>query len=160
MAAEPGFDPLQVIRALNAHGVDFMIVGGFAVAAHGVVRATRDLDLVVDRGLGNAERLSAALSDLGAESATEPSAELTPELLARRADRLLATRFGDVHLLRDVPGLPTFRELLPGTQIELEGERVLVCSLADLRRAKSAAGRAKDLVDLAELDELHGPETS
>jgi hypothetical protein len=56
MAAERAFDPEAILRALNAHGVRYVVIEGFAVAAHGVVRATADLDVVVERSWENAAR--------------------------------------------------------------------------------------------------------
>ena len=70
MAAEAAFDPEPILRALNGHAVEYVVVGGFAVAAHGVVRATADLDLVVERSWQNAGRLADALQELEAADAT------------------------------------------------------------------------------------------
>lgn len=46
MSHEPAFAPERLVAALNGAGADYVIVGGLAVGAHGVVRATRDLDVV------------------------------------------------------------------------------------------------------------------
>ena len=56
MADDPPFEPEHVIAALNAAGIGYVIVGGLAVGAHGVVRATRDLDLVPDQEPRKARR--------------------------------------------------------------------------------------------------------
>jgi hypothetical protein len=154
MVAEATFDPEGMLRALNAHAVRYVVVGGFAVAAHGVIRATADLDLVVDRSWSNATALAAALGDLEAESITEPGMELTADVLARRADRRLLTSHGQLHLLNEVAGVPPYAELAPGAVIDLDGEAIPVCTLDDLLRMKGAAGRDKDRVDLAELEAL------
>jgi len=61
------FAPERVVGALNGAGVGYVIVGGIAVAAHGVVRATRDLDLVPEPAASNLSLLADTLSDLGAE---------------------------------------------------------------------------------------------
>lgn len=156
MGAEAAFDPVALLRVLNRHEVQYVVVGGFAAAAHGVVRATRDLDVVVERSWDNAARLASALGELDARSVTEPGADLDQEALVRRADRRLETRFGELHVLHEVPGVPRFSGLTAEV-IEVDGETMQVCSLDDLRRMKRAAGRDKDRVDLAELDELHGP---
>lgn len=52
---------LDVLAALEAEGVDYAVFGGLAMAAHGLDRATRDLDLFVDPDEGNVERLRRAL---------------------------------------------------------------------------------------------------
>jgi len=156
VAAEPGFDPEPILRTLNAHDVAYVVVGGFAVAAHGVVRATADLDLVIERSWQNASRLAAALLELEAEDATAASTPLSAEVLVRRADRKFQTNRGAVHLLNEVEGVPLYRELVPPDEVQLGSESFPVAGLADLRRMKRAAGRLKDRVDLEELDALHG----
>lgn len=155
---DEAFEPEAILRALNAHGVEYVVVGGFAVAAHGVIRATADLDLVVDRGWRNATRLAAALDELGARDASAGNASPVPEVLVRRADHRFSTKHGDLHLLSDVAGVPDYRDLLPAHELTLGEHTVPVSTLADLRRMKRAARRPKDEIDLAELDELHGPE--
>jgi hypothetical protein len=78
--------------------------------------------------------------------------------LVRRADRKLSTRHGAVHVLHEVGGVPGFRELGSPELIRLGDQTVPVANLADLRHMKRATDRPKDRVDLAELDELHGPD--
>ncbi len=48
MNDDQAFDPEAILAAFNGHGVEYVVVGGLAVAAHGVVRATADLDVVGD----------------------------------------------------------------------------------------------------------------
>jgi hypothetical protein len=158
MAAEPSFDPEAILRALNDHDVRYVVIGGFAVAAHGVVRATADLDVVVERSWENAAHMAGALEALGAHDVEEPDLPLNREVLVRRADRRFDTVFGQLHVLHEVAGVPSYGELTPAEVIEVGGERVPVVALDDLRRMKRAAGRDKDRVDLAELDALHGGE--
>jgi len=55
---DPTFAPEEIVAALNAGEVAYVIVGGIAVAAHGVVRATADLDLVPEASAENLERLA------------------------------------------------------------------------------------------------------
>ena len=68
----------DLLAAFNARGVEFLIVGAHALAAHGLVRATKDLDVWVRPDVGNAERVFAALADFGA-----PLQDLTVDDLAR-----------------------------------------------------------------------------
>jgi hypothetical protein len=65
--SEPTFEPERLVAALNTAGVAYVIVGGIAVAAHGVVRATADLDLVPEPSGENLDLLARTLADLGAE---------------------------------------------------------------------------------------------
>lgn len=155
MAAEAAFDPEAIVRALNRHEVRYVVVGGFAVAAHGVVRATADLDVVVERSWDNAGALATALGKLNARNLAEPDLPLTSEVLVRRADRRFETDAGALHVLNEVAGVPPYGDL-SHELIEVGDEPVPVATLDALRAMKQAAGRDKDRLDLAELDELHG----
>jgi hypothetical protein len=75
------FEPEAVVAALNGAGVRYVVVGGLAAGAHGVVRATRDLDLVPDPTKANMEVLAFTLAALGAEHPI--GGPLTAESLAR-----------------------------------------------------------------------------
>ena len=153
MGAETAFDPEAIARTLNRHRVRYVVVGGFAVAAHGVVRATANLDVVVERSWDNARALATALEDLDARSAAE--LPLTSEVLVRRADRRFDTAAGALHVLNEVAGAPPYGELAHEL-IELGGEPIPVATLDALRAMKRAAARDKDRLDPAELDALHG----
>jgi hypothetical protein len=74
VSAEERFDPERIVATLNEEGVRYVIVGGLAVGAHGVVRATRDIDIVPDQAPRNMAQLALALTQLGGEHLTPPSA--------------------------------------------------------------------------------------
>lgn len=61
------FHPEELMDALVAGGVHFILIGGLAVGVHGVVRATRDMDIVPDPDPANLTRLAAVLGELDAE---------------------------------------------------------------------------------------------
>jgi len=153
MADEPSFDPVEIFRVLNRHGVAYVVVGGYAVAAYGVIRATEDLDVVVDQSWSNAGRLGPALEELEATDATGAKTPLTTEVLVRRVDRLFNTRHGTLHILNQVGTVPPYAQLVPAQEVDIEGERVSVATRDQLRVMKTGTGRLKDAVDLAELDE-------
>lgn len=119
------------------------------------MRATRDLDIVTDRSWNAAQRLADALRGLDAQPANDPSITWVPEVLARPINVRISTRHGDLHLLNATAGIPTYAEL-EHTTILVEDLRIEVASLSALRDMKRAAGRPKDLVDLEELDAVHG----
>lgn len=153
---ESRFAPSRLVAALNAGDVAYVIVGGLAVAAHGVVRATRDLDLVPEPSAHNLERLANVLSGLGAEHPVEDA--LTGADLARPVSFKLQTVYGDVQVLNRMPAIPPYGELVKtAVPVDFGEDSAVVCSLADLRSMKAASGRPRDLTDLAELEELHGP---
>ncbi len=103
------FAPERIVAALNDAGIAYVIVGGIAVAAHGVVRATRDLDLVPEPDVANLELLAETLSDLGAEHPVDDS--LTGSSLARPVSFKLATRHGTVQVLNRMPAIPPYARL-------------------------------------------------
>ena len=160
MGADDRFEPERIVDALNSGGVRYVIVGGLAVGAHGVIRATRDLDLVPDVEPANMDRLARVLSDLGGRHPI--SEELTGTDLARPVSMKIQTTPGEVHVLNRMPGTPAFHELdADRLLVEIAaGVEAPICSLAHLRQMKRASERPRDAVDLAELDELHGQEPS
>jgi len=157
MSTEPVFEPDRLVAALNAARIEYVIVGGLAVGAHGVVRATRGLDLAAARDRQNMDRLAECLHALGGEHPIEGA--LTGAALVRPASFKVQTKHGDVQVLNRMAGVPTFAELQRDQiHVEIASDAIApVCSLAHLRAMKLAAGRPRDRVDLAELAELHGP---
>ncbi len=157
MSAEPVFAPERVVAALNAAEVDYVIVGGLAAGAHGVVRATRDLDIVAAPDHGNMHRLAECLQRIGGEHPIQ--GPLTGAALSKPASFKVQTQHGEVQVLNRMAGVPGFPELRRDQiRVELAPDVIApVCSLAHLRDMKRAAGRPRDQVDLAELAELHGP---
>jgi hypothetical protein len=154
---EERFEPEAVIAALNHAGVRYVVVGGLAAGAHGVVRATRDLDLVPAPEVENLGALARALTELGAQHPIQD--DLTAENLAAAASIQFQTKHGEVHVLNRMPGAPPFGELeAQALSVEIEPDTSApVCSLDHLRQMKRASDRPRDQVDLQELDELHGP---
>ena len=154
---EPEFDAVAIIRALNDHGVDYIVVGGFAVAAWGVIRATEDLDIVIDQSWDNAARLAKALTELEAQHSTDATTPLTQETLVRRENRLFNTKHGQIHILNHVGKVPSYGELLPAQLVEVDDQRVRVATKDQLRSMKTETGRPKDAFDLGELGEADSP---
>src|ERR687896_340489 len=97
MSAEPVFEPDRVVAALNAAGVEYVIVGGLAMGAHGVVRATRDVDIVAAPDRRNMDRLAECLRTLGGEHPIE--GPLTGTALVRPASFKVQTKHGEVQVL-------------------------------------------------------------
>ncbi|MFN8112071.1 MAG: nucleotidyl transferase AbiEii/AbiGii toxin family protein [Solirubrobacterales bacterium] len=135
--------------------VDFVLVGGLAVAAHGFVRATEDVDLVYATTSTSCERFASALADLGAEVAfadsPEPDSGITGEWLAAGGHFRFSTDGGPLDALSAVHGLD-YEELASRAVGSSLGDLdLLICSYEDLIAMKSAGGRDRDEIDLAEL---------
>ena len=157
------FDPGDLIIALSTAKVDYVVIGGFAVGAHGFPRATKDLDVVPAGETENLEKLAAVLATLGAahhepgdfDPSEFPYDPLDPDQLALGGNFLLATTAGRLDVMQWVPGIDADRAydvLAPqAISVPFRGVTVRVCSLAHLRQMKEAAGRPQDLVDLENL---------
>jgi hypothetical protein len=149
------------IRALLAElteaGVEFILIGGVAVAAHGYVRATEDVDIVPDPLPGNLERVATTLVRMDARLLLAPNVPLGErERRALLNGRSLSveTRHGPLDVVQLVPGVPQYDELAADSvEANLLGVPVRVCSLARLREMKRARGQTQDLADLEHLPE-------
>ncbi|HEX3174425.1 MAG TPA: hypothetical protein VHQ43_09435 [Solirubrobacterales bacterium] len=150
----------ELIAALARHGVEYVVIGGVAAQVHGHRRTTMDLDLTPDPEPENLRRLGAALTELEArprDDRREPK-EIPvgdPERLAAAAIvPPLLTRHGQLHILKEPKGARDFEQMRRAALVvELDGSEVAIVSLDDLIRMKRAAGRARDLADIAALSE-------
>lgn len=150
------FDLRALAAALHGRQVEFVVVGGVAVGAHGYLRATRDLDVVPRPTPENLRLLARALVDI---DATLPLADgrrfdVPRDLprLERRANMTLETRHGGIDVIQRGPGVPSFDTLdSSAVDADLLGVPVRIVSLEHLRAMKQAAGRAQDRADLENL---------
>jgi predicted nucleotidyltransferase len=144
-----------LLQRLRDADVEYVIVGGLAVIAHGHARATLDLDVCYARTPENLRRLAGALAPIHPRLRGAP-----PELpflwdeatLRNGLNFTLVTDDGELDLLGEVTGLGNYGDIaLRSVEVELHGIAVRILNLEDLIRSKAAAGRAKDLVDLEAL---------
>lgn len=148
--SEPVFDPKAILRVLQQHNVEFIVVGLVAAIAHGSPIATRDLDVTPAPAADNYERLATALTDLDAKlrlpDGTGIEFPIDAGYLAGNTAWTLLTRFGVLDLVYAPAGTRGFEDLRrQGVLLDLGiGKPVLVASLIDVIRMKEAAGRLKD----------------
>jgi hypothetical protein len=150
------FDADEILEGLVRHRVDFVVIGGIAVQAHGYIRATQDLDIVAAPTTVNMARLSEALVELEAELRTRGTLRMTdPHQLARVPQIPVLTRAGplDIVNIEHVAGAPKTYDALRGSAlvIDLHGMEIPVAGVSDLIRMKRAAGRPQDLADIEAL---------
>lgn len=147
--------PRELLATLGDHDVEFVVIGGLALAPHGYIRATKDLDIVPDPQPANLSRLASALLtldarvDLGDLGADELGIAPDEEGLAFGGNWCLATRYGRLDVMQDVAGLRSWAQLRAGA-VEVNG--VLYAGYDELISMKVAAGREEDLRDVGALE--------
>jgi len=153
------FNGPAILDCLTRHEVAYVLIGGFAAAAHGSPIPTMDIDITPQRTRDNLDRLSAALDELGAKVRVEGSEALpfAHDAISRAGIETLnlTTQHGDLDLAFQPAGTQGYDDLRrDAIAIEIGGARVLLASLADIVRSKAAAGRDKDRRALPVLREL------
>ena len=140
-------DYKDLLSAFHAHGVKYLIVGGYAVMFHAQPRATKDIDLFIKADSANAQATYAALSQFGA-----PLHNTRPEDFAERTTFF---RFGyeprAVDILPSIPGVDfdaAWDRRIEATIDPESGLRAFFISRDDLITAKRAAARPQDLADV------------
>ena len=131
------------VRLLQAHGVEFVLVGAYAVGAHGRVRATGDIDFLYRASAGNVQRLCDAMRAFGA-----PAHLIDPEFLQSGGS---VTQIGNaprrIDLLESISGVTFDAVWSRAIQSGIDGETMPVISFEDLLVNKRSTGRKKDIQD-------------
>jgi hypothetical protein len=154
------FDPLPLLRALEEHGVEFIVIGGYAAFLQAAPFPTNDLDITPARSAENLDRLSAALRAIGARVLAPDDPEGLP--FAHSGSSLgdaqvwnLQTPHGDLDISFVPNGTTGYADLnTDAADVILHGVEVRVASLADVIRSKQAANRPKDQRVLPTLREI------
>jgi predicted nucleotidyltransferase len=147
----------EILKRLVAAGAEFVVIGGLALGARGVVRATKDIDIVISPDPENlkavAEVAVAAGGHVQRGEALLGSPFSIAAELAGGEQMAIDTDLGRLDIVQGLDGVPSFDELRErASDAEVLGVNVAVCSVEDLRAMKRAAGRGQDLVDLENLD--------
>lgn len=153
--SEPAFD--ELLRRLAEADVAFVVVGGLAVNAWGVVRGTKDVDVVVARDVDNLERVAEVAVAAGGRVQLGDALLGSPisiaSALASGEQVAIETDLGRLDVVQGLDGVPSYADLRSrASEAEILGLTVAVCSVEDLKKMKRAAGRTRDLVDLEDLD--------
>lgn len=146
MDLAPDFD--EFIESLTAHGVEFVIVGAYALAFHGAPRFTGDLDVLVRPTLDNAARLLTALDSFGF-----PVRELTFEAIVDRRRMLqLGVPPVQLHVMSAISGVEWDEVWADRVEGALGRHSVSFLGRDTFIRNKRAAARPKDLADIDALE--------
>lgn len=156
----------EIVSRLAAHGVEFVIVDGFAAAAHGSSLLTRDVDVAFRFTEENLGCLHAALADLRPRHRMRPDRpEWIPDPVDSHRFRnlYLETDGGQLDCLGDIPGVGDIEAVMAGSEIVgLNCGPVRILTLDALIRSKEALREPKDQQQLLQLrairERLRGPE--
>ena len=140
----------ELLESLNKNRVEYLLIGGYAVAMHGYPRATEDIDFFVSRDGNNANRLVEALTEFGLGSPT-----LTTDIFTRENSLVI---MGVAPLAVDI------LNYLKGVEFEsaFEKRKIITCEALDINVIsldhliinKVAVGRHKDLADVEYLSRI------
>ena len=156
------FDPELLLRALSQNRVNFVLIGALAARLHGFPRLTADADITPAGDKLNLERLALALNELDAKIYTDSLPEglafdCSAATLARARMWNLVTKAGRLDIAFEPAGVNGYDDLKKDAErFEAFGVRFFVASLDDIIRSKEAAGRPKDLDDVAILRAMKG----
>ena len=148
----------RVVQSLNQHRVQYTLVGGYAVALHGAVRGTVDIDFVISLNLRSYRQAEKALNSIGLKSRLPVSADdvfnFREEYIEKR--NLIAWSFTnpdnpleivDIIITEDVKQMKSVVKTFNGTKIK-------IAAIDDLIKMKKKSGRKQDIEDINALEKL------
>ncbi len=144
-APEPD-DVIRICRALNAAGARYLLIGGFAVVAHGAGRFTKDIDLLIDDAAENVARVKQGLAVLADNAAADVADDdVQRHVVVRVADEVI------VDLMGRACGLAYAEAARDAETLERDGVAIPLASPATLIRTKDTR-RPQDAIDRAFLE--------
>ena len=140
----------EFIQLLNEHEIEYLIVGGYAVALYGYPRFTGDLDVWIRASILNAERIMTALRKFGFESLKISESDFTTP------DSIVQLGYPPVRIdiLTSLDGVEFESCFASRHRVVFEGLPINFISIADLKLNKEASGRTRDIDDLENLSEI------
>ena len=148
----------KVIRALEIHGVDYVVVGGYAVALHGAVRGTVDIDLVVTLSMQSFENTEKAMKKLGLQALLPVNAKdvfnYREEYIRNR--NLIAWSFSNPDNPLEVVDILITEDASSIKAVEKNafGSVIRIASIPELIRMKRKSNRPQDIADINSLEKL------
>lgn len=149
---------IDIIKKLNEQDLEFAVAGGFAVALHGAVRGTVDLDIVIVINQSNFKKAEKALNDLQLKSRIPVTADevfkFREEYIEKR--NLIAWSFVNYKNPSQVVDIIITHDLkkMKSEKISIHGIKVPVLSIKSLIQMKQDAGRPQDIEDIKALKEI------
>jgi predicted nucleotidyltransferase len=139
------------IKLLHKNEVDYLVVGGYALAFHGKPRHTGDLDVWINNSEANAEKLVLAIADFGLSSLGLTKSDFMQEGYV--------TQIGypplRIDLLNSIDGVK-FEDAFPNRlSVDVNGFNVNYIGLKEFIKNKTASGRSQDIADLKEIKKIN-----
>ena len=137
----------EFLKLLNAHKVEYLLIGGYAVGFHGYPRATVDMDIWIAMNPANSQKIVTVLKEFGFDLP-----ELSPELFLKEWQIIrLGVPPVRIELATTLSGVD-FNECYAERIVDmLDGVKVNLISLKHLKINKKASGRHQDLADIENL---------
>lgn len=140
-------DLKEFIESFNENHVDYMVVGGIAVAYYGYPRYTGDIDIWIKKTEENAEKIISALNDFGFSELDLTVKDLTGSNMVFQ----FGVEPNRIDIVTDIDGVKYKDAELNTIKIKIDGVEVNLISIEDLKRNKKASARHRDLDDLENL---------
>ncbi len=157
MAEEPPkFDPYGILKTLDRHRVQYVVIGGFARVLQGTEEITRSIDIVPSTRSDNLRRLDSALLEIGGKRADGQDLDLSETDLAEQPVFRLVTDHGEMKVVPTPEGTRGYDDLRRGANREPLGRgiRPSVASIGDLARMASALGNERHAEEVRQLRRL------
>ena len=147
MTLDPDFE--DFIQLLNQHKVDYMVVGGYAMAFHGRPRYTGNLDIWIDISESNAEKMLLVIKDFGFSSLGFKKEDFLKENLINQ----LGYPPLRIDIITNIDGIDFKAAFSKKLVIEIDNLKANYIGLRELIQNKQASGREKDLIDVKTLQQ-------
>ncbi len=148
MQMELDQDFKEFIQLLNKHEIEYLLIGGFAVALHGYVRNTVDIDFWINNTAKNSVKMVSVLNEFGFQSLNLCAADFEKE------DVIIQLGYPPhrIDILTSPEGV-TFSECFPKRLVATtsDGVQIQYIDLENLIKNKRAAGRSQDIADIDNL---------
>lgn len=132
---------------LEQSGIEYLLIGGYAVGLYGYARATVDMDVWISRDSENAKKVFFALKEFGFPVADISADEFTEQGVVFQ----MGVPPFRLDILTSISGVEFNPAFARRRRMQIDGIEISVISLADLRENKAASGRPQDLNDLQKL---------
>ena len=142
-------DFLDFINLCNKHKVEYLVIGGYAVAIHGYPRYTKDIDVSIHVSVKNAEAMVEVMKEFGFGSLNLTSKDFIKEggFIQLGYEPLR------IDIVNDLNGVSFENAMKNKKVVEYEGVSINFIGYDDLIKNKQYAGRSQDLVDIEKLNE-------